>query len=124
MESRVSTLEWVGFVLIAACLGAIQFSIFIAQGLLFSAAPILLAADWGRYIYLMITHVFLAVVALGPMERASAPAATARSLLLSGAFLFLYATSWTLLHFQVPGQSPLEPGPLFWATGRVLPVLQ
>lgn len=40
MSSRTTTLEWVGFLLIAACLGVIQFSIFIAQGILFSAACI------------------------------------------------------------------------------------
>lgn len=40
MNARPSTLEWVGFLLIAACLGVIQFSIFIAQGILFSAACI------------------------------------------------------------------------------------
>ena len=40
MNSRLSRLEWIGFLLIAACLGVIQFSIFIAQGLLFSAAGI------------------------------------------------------------------------------------
>ena len=91
-------------------------------GVLCSAAPIFLAADWGRYIHLSLTHVFLAAVALNPVRRAYPPAISARGLILAGAFLFLYATSWTLLHFQVPGQSPLEPGPLFWATGHVPPV--
>jgi O-antigen ligase len=37
---RTDRLEWIGFLLIAACLGVVQFSIFLAQSVLFSAAAI------------------------------------------------------------------------------------
>ena len=40
MTSRRSNLEWTGFVLIALSLGSVQFSLFLAQGILFSAASI------------------------------------------------------------------------------------
>jgi O-antigen ligase len=40
MSTRTSTLEWAGFILIALCLGVVQFSLFAAQSLLFTAAAI------------------------------------------------------------------------------------
>ncbi len=40
MNTSSSKLEWVGFVLIALCLGVVQFSLFVAQSLLFSAAAV------------------------------------------------------------------------------------
>lgn len=40
MSTRSSRLEWTGFVLIALCLGVVQFSLFVAQSVLFSAAAI------------------------------------------------------------------------------------
>jgi O-antigen ligase len=40
MTSRASTLEWTGFVLIALCLGVVQFSLFAAQSVFFLAAAI------------------------------------------------------------------------------------
>ncbi|HET9368861.1 MAG TPA: O-antigen ligase family protein [Vicinamibacterales bacterium] len=41
MSVRSDRLEWIGFLLIAACLGVVQFSIFLAQSVLFSLAAIL-----------------------------------------------------------------------------------
>jgi O-antigen ligase len=40
MSTRTWTLEWIGFVLIALCLGVLQFSLFAGQSVLFSAAAI------------------------------------------------------------------------------------
>ena len=40
MNTRTSTLEWTGFILIALCLGVVQFTLFYAQSVLFSAAAI------------------------------------------------------------------------------------
>ena len=41
MSVSTERLEWIGFLLIAACLGVVQFSIFLAQSVLFSAAAII-----------------------------------------------------------------------------------
>ncbi len=41
MNTRTSTLAWTGFILIALCLGVVQFSLFVAQSVLFLAAAIL-----------------------------------------------------------------------------------
>jgi putative inorganic carbon (HCO3(-)) transporter len=41
MSTRTSSLEWIGFVLIALCLGLVQFGLFPSQSILFSGAAIL-----------------------------------------------------------------------------------
>ena len=41
MNTRTSSLEWIGFVLIALCLGLVQFGLFPSQSVLFPAAAIL-----------------------------------------------------------------------------------
>jgi hypothetical protein len=84
-----------------------------AIGVCCSAAPLFLAADWGRYLHLMLTQIFVAIVAVRPREAPTAAGpASVPALLASATFLLVFATSWTLLHFQVPGKSPLLPGPL------------
>ena len=40
MTARTTTLDWIGFALVAACLGVIQLSIFVGQGVLFTAAAL------------------------------------------------------------------------------------
>ena len=47
MTGRASTLEWIGFLLVAACLGVIQLSIFAGQSVLFTAAALVwLVVAW------------------------------------------------------------------------------
>ena len=81
------------------------------------------AADWGRCIYLATTHFF--VFALATARESSESRATvdavqpqpAGLVLTTLAFAALYATTWRIDHFAPRGSSALKPGILFDALG-------
>lgn len=71
-------------------------------------APLALAADWGRYIYLGLLFAFVTMAGLIPAGGGQ----MRHRLMSAGVVIAFYALSWQMLHFQLPGQSPLQPGPL------------
>jgi len=87
-------------------------------GILAALIPFVVAADWGRYIYLFSTVLFLAVwVGLGP-RAASRPGLVSTIVMI--ALVIVFATSWRMLLWQERGNSALKPGPLVSAIGMKL----
>ena len=81
--------------------------------------PVAVTADWGRYIYLWLTTLFLTlwvVVRTGPEPAAAAPADLS-GLLVRAALLLLYATTWQTVHYQFTDRSAFIPGLLFRTLG-------
>lgn len=75
-------------------------------GILTALSLLLLAADWGRYIYLALVHVFVVIWAMKPNSQPSARTPG----LLGLAVVVLYATTWQMKHFQLPGGASILPG--------------
>jgi hypothetical protein len=75
-------------------------------------APLLLAADWGRYVYMACLQVFVVVASMdhapddAPADRARLPLALAIALVLT------YSATWRVVHW-VDKEMPLKPGYLF-----------
>ena len=79
--------------------------------------PVFVTADWGRYIYLWLSTLFLSLWAAGRTGAAPAIAAPvdAQGLLVRGALLLVYATTWQTVHYQFTDRSAFIPGLLFRA---------
>ena len=81
--------------------------------------PLVVTADWGRYLYLGLTALFLSLWVAGrtgPEPAAAAPA-DAYGFLLRAALLLVYATTWQTVHYQFTDRSAFIPGALFRALG-------
>lgn len=87
-------------------------------GLAGTLAPLVLAADWGRYISLAGLSLFVTLRAMRP---AGEPGLQARRVPLVAAIVLVtfYALTWRMLHFQLPDQSALQPGPLLELSQRL-----
>ena len=86
-------------------------------GLVSAAFPLVVTADWGRYITLAVTAAFLAYWSVTRDRPQAAPRPTLEGLVVRAALLALYASTWQVVHFQFPDRSALIPGLLFRLLG-------
>ena len=85
-----------------------------------SFVPILIAADWGRYIYLGLTINFCCLWITDQSDIRGGSLEPLRSELKIErlVFIFLYATSWQTVHYRAEGNSAFIPGVLFRMLGE------
>jgi hypothetical protein len=76
--------------------------------------PLATAADWGRYIHLELTVIFLATWFVSvPRERAASDKIDHSYNLVGILAVAFYASTWQLMHFQFAGKSAVIPGIFF-----------
>jgi hypothetical protein len=84
-----------------------------------ATAPIGLAADWGRYIYLLTAQLFLAAFVLTGAPAETSGAQTRWGAAWRVSFVLLFSTTWSMVHWvpSFAGHPVLRPGILFWPFG-------
>jgi hypothetical protein len=85
----------------------------VLAGVIGAVVPFLTAVDWGRFIHLLLYHVFLWCWLLPVSEGSAnerARKAPVKHLLIYALVTLIYSGSWRVLHFQYPGDAALGPG--------------
>jgi hypothetical protein len=86
-------------------------ALLLSASLISMLIPFAFAADWGRYIHLLMMNLFvLALLSSSPDSKRIAESWLTTSGLLFG---LLYLTSWQMVHFARPGKSAFRPGLIF-----------